>query len=75
MKLIDFITPLLLAAGFLFIITGLNILLIENAVYSESLSGLYTLILYSFYLYLVLLFLTVLVGVLDSLLNQKWKKT
>lgn len=76
MALVNYLKPLLMAAGFLFILVGLN-LLINNAATGDvpALSALYTLILYTFYLYLVFLFLSILVAVLEALLKMwQWRK-
>jgi hypothetical protein len=73
MALIDNIKPLLLAAGFLFIIVGLNILIVEQPTYSVGLSWIYTLVLYSFYLYLVFGFISIIVGAFDALLAIRRK--
>ena len=67
-ELMNYLRPVILAAGFLFILAGLNILIIENPSYESSLSWLYTLILYTFYLYILFLFLNVLIAVLKALL-------
>ena len=58
MALVEYIRPLVLAGGFLFILVGMNILIAEQPTYADTLSGLYTLILWTFYLYLVLVFLS-----------------
>lgn len=65
-NLVSYLRPLVLAAGFLFIVEGLNILITEHPAYSSALSALYTLMLWTFYLYLVFLFLSILVGALDT---------
>jgi len=52
--------PLMLGGGFMFLLVGLNIFISEQPAYTDALTGLYTLILYTFYLYLVLVFLLIL---------------
>jgi hypothetical protein len=74
MALTEYLRPLILAGGFLFILVGMNILITEQPAYVEALTGLYTLILYTFYLYMVFLFLSVLVGGLDALLKLRRDK-
>ena len=73
MGMVEYLRPLILAAGFMFILVGLNILIAEQPAYLAELSGLYTLILYMFYLYLVFAFLSLLVGALDALLRLRRK--
>ena len=65
MKLIDYLKPVFLGAGFLFLLAGLNILMIEQPAYNDYVAWLYTLILYTFYLYLVLIFLGMLVMAIE----------
>jgi hypothetical protein len=74
MALIEFVRPLILAAGFLFLLVGLNILIVEQPAYNNALSWLYTLILYTFYLYLVFVFLSMLVAALEGLLKLRQKR-
>lgn len=74
MGLIEYLRPLIFAGGFLFIMVGLNILIVEQPTYADQLSNLYTLVLYTFYLYLMLLFVSILVGVLDALLKLRQRK-
>jgi len=74
MALIEYLRPLIFAGGFLFIMVGLNILIAEQPTYVNELSGLYTLVLYTFYLYLVFVFLSVLVSVLDALLKLRQRR-
>ena len=69
MGLIEYLRPLIFAGGFLFIMVGLNILIVEQPTYLDQLTGLYTLVLWTFYLYLMLLFLSILVGALDALIK------
>ena len=69
MGLIEYLRPLIFAGGFLFIMVGLNVLIVEQPTYLDQLTGLYTLVLYMFYLYLMLLFLSILVSALDVLLK------
>lgn len=75
MALVEYIRPLIFAAGFLFMLTGMNILIVEQPAYTEALTGLYTLLLYTFYLYLVFVFLSLLVASLEFLLKLRsgWK--
>jgi len=77
MALVKYLRPLIFAGGFLFILTGMNILIVEQPSYVNALSGLYTLILYTFYLYLVFLFLSILVAALEALLKLRsgWKQS
>lgn len=77
MALVEHIRPLILAGGFLFILVGMNILIVEQPAYVDALSALYTLILYTFYLYLVFVFLSLIVGALDALLKLRfnWKQS
>ena len=74
MELISYLKPILLAGGFLFILVGLNILIAEQPSYTEQLSGLFQLMTIIFYLYLVLLFLSVLITGLQALLGLAEKK-
>ena len=69
MGLIEYLRPLIFAGGFLFIMVGLNVLIVEQPTYVSELSGLYVLVLYTFYLYLMLLFISMLVAALDALLK------
>ena len=71
MGLIEYLRPLIFAGGFLFIMVGINILIVEQPLYAEQLTGLYTLVLWTFYLYLLLLFLSILVGALDALVKLR----
>ena len=71
MALVEYVRPLILAGGFLFILVGMNILIAEQPTYADTLSGLYTLILWTFYLYLVLVFLSILITGLQALLNLR----
>jgi len=71
MALIEYLRPLIFAGGFLFILVGVNILIVEQPTYGAALEGLYTLILYTFYLYLVFAFLSLIVGALDGLLRLR----
>ena len=71
MGLVEYLRPLILAGGFLFILVGLGILIMEQPAYADSLTGLYTLVMYTFYLYLVFLFLSLIVGALDTLLTVR----
>jgi hypothetical protein len=71
MGLTEYLRPLILAGGFLFILVGMNILIVEQPAYDAALSSLYVLILYTFYIYLLFLFLSVLVSGLDALLKLR----
>lgn len=71
MGLVEYLRPLILAGGFLFIMVGLGILIVEQPAYAAALTGLYTLVMYSFYLYLVFVFLSLLVSALDFLLKAR----
>ena len=71
MGTIDYLRPLILAGGFLFILVGLNILIAEQPTHSASLTSLYQLTTIVFYLYMVLAFLTILVNSLKALLNYR----
>ena len=71
MGLIEYLRPLIFAGGFLFIMVGLNILIVEQPTYVAELSGLYILVLYTFYLYLMLLFISILVSGLDAFLKLR----
>jgi hypothetical protein len=71
MALIEFIRPIILAAGFLFILVGMNIFMIEQPAYNDAMGWLYTLILYTFYLYLVFVFLSIIVSTFDALLQLR----
>lgn len=71
MALTEYLRPLILMGGFLFILTGMNILIVEQPAYTDALSALYVLILYTFYLYMVFLFLSILVGGLEALLKLR----
>ena len=75
MAMIELLKPVILAAGFLFLLVGLNIMMVEYPNYNEAVGWLYSLILYTFYLYLVLVFIGLLVMALNYLksarLNQK----
>lgn len=74
MALTEYLRPLILAGGFLFILVGMNILITEQPTYNSSLSWLYTLILYTFYIYILFVFLSIIVGALDALLRLRSKK-
>lgn len=74
MGLIEYLRPLIFAGGFLFIMVGLNVLIVEQPTYVSELSGLYVLVLYTFYLYLMLLFISMLVAALDALLKLRMKR-
>ena len=72
MALTEYLRPLILAGGFLFILVGMNILIAEQPTYTAELTGLYILINWTFYLYLVFLFLSILVAGLDALLKLRF---
>jgi hypothetical protein len=63
--------PLILAAGFMFILVGLHILTEENPTYETQIGPLYAGFVYAFYLYIAFLFLATLVTVLKALLELR----
>jgi len=71
MALIEYLRPLIMAGGFLFIMVGLNILIAEQPTHAGPLSQLYLLSTYTFYIYLVFVFLSTLVTALKSLANAR----
>ena len=75
MALTEYLRPLILAGGFMFILVGINILMTEQPEYIDALTGLYTLVLYTFYLYLVFVFLSVLITALQSLLKLRFRRS
>lgn len=71
MAVLDYLKPMILAGGFLFILTGMNILIAEHPEYDAALGALYGLVLYTFYLYLILVFVWMLALVLEFALPKK----
>jgi hypothetical protein len=74
MALIEYLRPLIMAGGFLFIMVGLNILIAEQPTYETTLFPLYLLVQYTFYLYMVFIFISVLLGGFDALLKLRGPK-
>ena len=74
MGLIEYLRPLIFAGGFLFIMVGLNILIVEQPTYAGELTSLYILVMYTFYLYLLFVFLSLLVGGLDAFLRLRQRR-
>jgi hypothetical protein len=71
MALVEYLKPLILAGGFLFLLVGINIMMVEQPAYNEAVGWLYTLVLYTFYLYLVFLFISVIMTVFSALLELR----
>lgn len=75
MALTAYLRPLILAGGFLFILAGISILMTEQPEYTEILIGIYTLVLWTFYLYLVFVFINLLITVLHALLALRQRRS
>ena len=75
MALVEYLKPLIMAAGFLCILAGLSIAITETPAYEGSLGTLYTIFLYTFYLYLAFLFISLLVSGLDALLKLRQRRS
>ena len=75
MALTAYLRPLILAGGFLFILAGISILMTEQPEYVEILTGIYTLVLWTFYLYLVFVFINILITVLHALLALRQRRS
>lgn len=75
MALTAYLRPLILAGGFLFILAGISIMMTEQPEYTDVLTGIYTLVLYTFYLYLVFVFLNVLITALQALLSLRQRRS
>ena len=75
MALTAYLRPLILAGGFLFILAGISILMTEQPEYVEILTGIYTLVLWTFYLYLVFVFINLLITVLHALLALRQRRS
>lgn len=75
MALTAYLRPLILAGGFLFILAGISILMTEQPEYTEILTGIYTLVLWTFYLYLVFVFINILITALHALLALRQRRS
>ena len=69
MALTAYLRPLILAGGFLFILAGISIMMTEQPEYTDILTGIYTLVLWTFYLYLVFVFINILITTLQALIK------